>query len=110
MRWLHITSVSVLIGGVFYARVVIGELAAGFKRVAFWAIGAILVSGLYNVLTKSPIPPHYYVWFGMKMLLALHIFSVTILYRGNKPRALTGVVIIGAATMAVAAWLRWISQ
>ena len=110
MRWLHIASVAVLIGGVFYARVVIGELAAGFKPVAYGSIGAILISGLYNLLTKSPIPPHYYVWFGIKMLLALHIFSVTILYRGNKPRLLTGVVIIGAGAMLMAAWLRWISQ
>ena len=109
MRWLHIASVAVLLGGVFYARVVIGELAAGFKPVAYWAIGGILISGLYNFLTKSSIPPHYYVWFGVKMLLALHVFTVTILYRGNKPRALTGVFIIGGVAVAMAAYLRWIS-
>ena len=109
MRWLHIASVVALIGGVFYARVVIGDLASGFKPVAYWAIGAILISGLYNLLTKSSIPPHYYMWFGLKVLLALHVFAVTILYRGNKPRALTSVVIIGGGALALAVYLRWIS-
>ena|SRR6266446_10447555 len=109
MRWLHVASVAVLLGGVFYARVVIGEMAAAFKPVAYWAIGAILISGLYNFLAKSAIPPHYYVWLGIKILFALHVFTVTILYRGNKPRALTSVAIIGGAALALGVYLRLIS-
>jgi hypothetical protein len=109
MRWLHVASVAVLLGGVFYARVVIGEMAPGFKPLAYGSIGAILISGLYNFLTKSSIPAHYYVWLGIKILLALHVFTVTILYRGNKPRALTGVLIMGGAALALGTWLRWIS-
>src|SRR5437899_6078639 len=109
MRWLHIASVVVLIGGVFYARVAVGDRAMSFKPVAYTAIGGILISGLYNFLNKSPIPPHYHVWFGLKVLLALHVFAVTILYRGNKRRSLTGVVISGAGIVAISAYLRWIS-
>ena len=53
MRWLHIASVIVLLGGVFYARFAAREMAAGFKPMAYAAIGAILVSGTYNFLNKT---------------------------------------------------------
>ena len=53
MRWLHLASVIVLVGGIFYARVVVGDMARGFKPLAYVAIGAILVSGLYNFLSKG---------------------------------------------------------
>jgi hypothetical protein len=109
MRWLHIASVVVLIGGVFYARVAVGDLAMSFKPVAYTAIGGILLSGLYNFLNKSPIPPHYQLWFGIKVLLALHVFAVTILYRGGRRRSLTGVAVSGALILAISAYLRWIS-
>jgi hypothetical protein len=109
MRWLHIASVIVLLGGVFYARVVIGELAPSFKPVAYAVIGAILVSGLYNFLKKPAYPPHYHMWFGIKVLLALHVFAATAMYRQGKQRALTGIVISGALIVAISAVLRWIS-
>jgi hypothetical protein len=108
MRWLHIVSVIVLAGGLFYARVVAGDLAAGFKPLAYGAIGAILVSGVYNFLSKSSYPAHYQAWFGIKVLLALHVFAVTLLYKG-KLRSLTGAVITSAVIVAIAAYLRWMS-
>ena len=108
MRWLHFASIAVLLGGVFYARFAIGDLAKGFKPVAYAAIGGILISGTYNFLSKQSFPPHYHMWFGIKILLVLHIFAATILYRG-KTRALTGIVISGAIVIAISAWLRWLS-
>jgi hypothetical protein len=108
MRWVHIASVIVLLGGMFYARVVVGDLALGFKPVAYWAIGGILASGIYNFLSKNSIPPNYQVWLGIKVLLALHVFAVTILYRGKK-RSLTGVVISGGLILVISEYLRWIS-
>jgi hypothetical protein len=109
MRWLHITSVIVLLGSVFYARFVAGELAASFKPIGYAAIGGILVSGSYNFLSKPVYPPHYHMWFGIKILLALHVFAAVILYRKEKLRSLTGVVISGAAIVAISAYLRWLS-
>ena len=109
MRWLHLASVVVLLGGVFYARFVARELAAGFKPIAYTAIGGILVSGLYNFVSKPGYPPHYHMWFGVKVLLALHVFAAVILYRAGKLRTLTGVVISGAAIVAISAYLRWLS-
>ena len=108
MRWLHLASIAVLLGGVFYARFAVGDLAQGFKPVAYGAIGAILISGTYNFLSKQAFPPHYHMWFGIKILLALHIFAATILYRG-KTRALTGIVISGAIVIAISGWLRFLS-
>jgi len=108
MRWLHIVSVIVLLGGIFYARMVIGELAPGFKPLAYVAIGGILVSGIYNFLSKTGLSTNYQIWFGIKMLLALHVFATTILYRGKR-RLLTGIVIGGALIVAISGFLRWIS-
>jgi hypothetical protein len=110
MRWLHIASVVVLLGGVFYARVVSGDLAKNFKPIAFGAIGGLLLSGIYNFMNKPSFPPHYQMWFGIKMLLALHVFAAVILYREGKRRSLTGIVISGAVILFIAAYLRWISQ
>src|SRR5947209_7469813 len=109
MRWLHISSVVILLGGVFYARMVVGDIGKRFKPLAYAAIGGILVSGTYNFLSKSKFPPHYHAWFGVKILLALHVFAVMILYREGKTRSLTGVVISGALILAISAFLRWMS-
>jgi hypothetical protein len=108
MRWLHLASMAVLLGGVFYGRFAAGDLAMGFKPLAYAAIGGILISGTYNFLSKQAFPPHYHMWFGIKILLALHIFAATILYRG-KTRALTGILISGAIVLGISGWLRWIS-
>jgi len=109
MRWLHIASVVVLLGGVFYARVAAGEMLTSFKPVAYSAIGGILVSGLYNFLSKPHPQPHYHMWFGIKVLLALHVFTATILYRAGKTRTLTGIIITGSLILAISAYLRWMS-
>lgn len=109
MRWLHIASVVVLLGGVFYARAVVGDMAKSFKPLAYGAIGGILISGLYNFLSKTHYPPHYHAWFGIKVLLALHVFAATLLYREGKRRSLTGIVISGAMILLISAYLRWIS-
>ena len=108
MRWMHLASVIVLVGGIFYARAVVGDLAQGFKPVAYTAIGGILVSGIYNFVSKTAVSTNYQVWFGIKMLLVLHVFTTTIIYRG-KTRLLTGIVVAGALIVAISGYLKWIS-
>ncbi len=109
MRWLHLVSVIVLLGGVFHARVAASEMLSSFKPVAYTAIGGILISRLYNFLSKSVYPPPYHMWFGIKVLLVLPVFAATIVYRAGKPRALTGIVITGALIVAISGYLPWIS-
>lgn len=108
LRWLHIASMAVLLGGVFYAVAIAGDLAPGFKRVAYTAIGGILLSGIVNFLRRSSFPPHYHAWFGIKILLALHIFAAILMYRGKR-RALTGVLVSGSLVLVISAYLRFLS-
>jgi hypothetical protein len=109
MRFVHIASVIVLLGGIFYARFATGELSEKFKPVLWTAIGGILLSGIYNFANKPSYPPTYHMMFGIKMLLALHVFAAAILYRKGKERALTGIVISGAVIVAISSYLRYIS-
>lgn len=107
-RWLHFSGIIVLVGGIFYARVIAHDLLPGFKPWGYGAVGVILVSGLVNLLSKPSLPPHYYAWFGLKILLALHVFGVTVFYRG-KQRSLTGALITAALIVAISEVLRSIS-
>ena len=108
VRWLHISGGMVLVGGIFYAAVVAKDLLPAFKPWGYAAIGAILLSGIINILSKPPLPTHYYVWFGVKVLLALHVFGVVVTYRGKR-RALTGAAITSAAIVAISEGLRYMS-
>jgi hypothetical protein len=105
IRWLHLSSVIVLIGGITYARFYAAELSPRFKRLACWIIGAILFSGIYDFLRRHGASTHYQLWLAIKVLLALHIFAAVILYRG-KQRALTGAVLSAAAIVAISGYLR----
>lgn len=116
MRWLHISSVIVLIGGVVHSRF---GCAAQSEKYRGWFLGAILgvvVSGFYAFLHKTAFPPGYHMWFGIKMLLALHIFAVVFLLakgagdEAKRKRWRTGVVISGFATVLIAAILRSLGQ
>jgi len=106
MRWLHIASVIVLLGGIFYGWF-IGDWDLRFKQVAYAAIGGILVSGTYNFLSKTAYPAHYHMWFGIKVLLALDVIAAAVLYK--KGKSFTRTVIFGAAIVAISGYLRWIS-
>jgi len=115
LRWLHIVSVAVLLGGIFYARYFAKQLSPRFRG---WAIGAMLAlvaSGLYTFFTKSSFPGGYHALFGVKMLLVLHIFVVGLLITTpaakaeKRLRMMTGIVYSGVAVILISSWLRWIS-
>lgn len=115
LRWLHVVSVTILLGGIFYARFAAGGLAPRFRPWMWGTTAALLGSGLYNLLTKSDLPPTYHMVFGVKMLLVLHIFVVGLVLTvkpgddPKTPRLMTGVVWSGLAVLALSAYLRWIS-
>src|SRR5437660_1868943 len=91
MRWVHLTSMATLVGGMLYWRVVLapasealpadarealGDRAAGlFHPMVFAAIAGLLISGVYKFLTTPGHQPAYHIIFGIKMLLALHVFA-----------------------------------
>lgn len=109
MRWLHIASVIVLLGGVFYAWI-LGGMDLRFRPMVYAAIGGILASGTYNFLSKTSYPEHYHMWFGIKALLALDVLAAAALYRKGKEKGLARIVIFGAAIVAISGYLRWISR
>lgn len=122
MRWTHIISAVIALGGVMYARWVEGPGAqpdAAAARFRPWAIAAFvgsLGSGFYNFLTKSGYPPGYHMWFGIKFLLALHVLVVVLLLGlpGRTPekrrRLMTGAAVSGALVLAAGAYLRWLAS
>ncbi|HEU0140754.1 MAG: hypothetical protein KJZ78_07220 [Bryobacteraceae bacterium] len=131
MRWIHITSVVFVVGGMLYARLILlpamarlspqdrqsmtDRLAAYLSPWAWAAMAAIVGSGLYNFFTKAGYPPGYHMWFGIKILLALHVFAVLMLLTKSggderkRARWMTGVIISALIVIAISAWLRWIS-
>jgi uncharacterized membrane protein len=126
LRWLHITSAAVLVGGVVYARAAAvpaleqlpederagawTRLRSRFRPLVYIAIAGLLLSGLYNYLGHPGHTRYYEIWFGIKMLLAAHVFAASILMvrEGGEmlPRRLTSIIISGFFVILVAAYLR----
>jgi uncharacterized membrane protein len=128
MRWLHIASAVTLVGGMIFGRWVmiratgalapdaretfLDRAAAMYQPLAFTAMAALLVSGLYNIFTIPGHTPLYHALLGVKLLLAMHVFSVAILmgrpHNPRRPRMMAGAAISGLAIIAIAAYLRHI--
>jgi len=126
MRWLHITSVVTLIGGVLYARFALAPvlqslaaqqqetlgdaLAARYRSLLFLVIVLLTATGLYNMIVNINRGTLYQSLLGIKLLLVLHVFAVGILIvRPKNPkrtRQMTGLVISGLVIIAISAVLR----
>lgn len=115
LRWVHVSSAVILIGGLFYARFFAGGLSEKFRPWIFATIFLLIVSGLYNLLTKAAYPPGYHAGFGIKLLLVLHIFAAALLVSlrpadpARRARSMTGIVVSAFLVFLISAWLRWIS-
>jgi uncharacterized membrane protein len=137
-RFLHISSAILLLGGVFYARQVLvpvlnalpsGQVEAvaitsqsRFRTTLWTLLVLVVLSGLYNFTTYSG-PTHtstYQMWFGIKILLVLHVLATAILW-GTTPysgetsivkskRRLFSMVISGFIIVFISAYLRSLSQ
>ncbi len=130
LRWLHIISAVALLGGMIYSRFVVtpalstlvpelqqklsDSMARRYQGLLYTAIAALLVSGTYNLLRKTGLTPLYHALFGIKILLALHVFIVGFLAMqpGNQRRGrqITGIVISGTLIVAISAVLRKLSS
>ena len=126
MRWLHITSVVVLIGGVLYARLIVAPaaaslaaaeqevlgdaMAARFRALLYLAVLFLLASGVYNLFLNLGRGPLYQSLLGIKMLLVLHVFAVGFLIvkpkNPKRTRQLTGIMISGVIIIVISAVLR----
>ena len=126
MRWLHISSVVVSIGGILYARLVVvpsiaslpadqqetlgDAMAARYRGLLYLAMLFLLASGTYNIFMNLGRGPLYHALLGIKLLLVLHVFAVGFLIvkprNPKRTRMMTGVVISGVIIIAISAVLR----
>ena len=121
MRWLHISSMTALLGGMIYGRVVeaqakaagdglSGRAAAAYRPTMLLAVAGLIISGLYNYLTNPGHSPRYHMLFGIKVLLALHVFAIAFLVtqpvNPRRGRLMTGAAISGLIILAISAYLR----
>ena len=128
MRWLHYSSLTTLIGGILYGRLVMvpasavlaqdareaqaDRAAVAFRPFVLAAICGLVFSGVFNILTHPGHRPIYQVLLGVKLLLALHVFAVALLIaqagHPRRTRMMTGAAISGLAIIAIAAYLQHI--
>lgn len=128
MRWLHISSVAGLIGGMIYgwvvmtastgelapeARMALGERAAAlFRPIVATAIVCLMISGVYNILSYTGHTTRYHVLLGVKLLLVAHIFASAILIvqpnNRRRRRQMAGAAVSGLIVIAISAYLRTI--
>jgi len=126
MRWLHITSAVVVVGGVLYARFVIAPalatlaaqeqdtlgaaMAARYRSLLYLAVVLLAGTGLYNTVMNMGRGPLYQSLLGIKLLLVLHVFAVGLLVvkpkNPKRSRQMTGLVISGLVILAISAVLR----
>lgn len=128
MRWLHIASVATLIGGMIFGRFVMSAAAEGlspdsresfmdkaatlYRPLVFTAMGCLLISGTYNILTNLGHTPLYHMLLGIKFLLVMHVFAVAILivrpHNKRRARMMAGAAFSGLGIIAISAYLRHI--
>ena len=128
MRWLHISSAVLLVGGLLYGRMVLkatsealspdsaeklsDSAAALFRPRVILYVLLLLLSGVYNILVTPGHTTRYHVWLGIKLLLALHVFAAGFLATrpGNPRRArmMAGAGLSGLIVILIANYLKGI--
>lgn len=133
-RWLHILVAVVAVGGLIYARLIVTpslkilstherekvqtQLSARFRPIVIAVIAISTATGSYNLLgiLQEGVANTYHMAFGIKFLLALHIFGMLFLISAppsgssirdaKRSRLMTGAVISGLIVLALGAYLR----
>jgi uncharacterized membrane protein len=126
MRWLHLASAAILVGGMVFARLamtrslgslspetrdeVAGRAAVAYRPLAIAAVICLVLSGTYQFYSSSGHSLRHNILFGLKMALVLHVFSAAILIvQPRNPRRvgmMTGVAVSGTLIILISALLR----
>jgi len=84
--------------------------AVRFRPLVYSSIAALIVSGLYRIISTPGHSPRYHALLGVKLLLAAHVFAVSaLIVKKDSPRRtrlMTGAAISGFAIIAIASYLR----
>jgi len=126
MRWLHLTSMATLVGGMLFGRFVMissekmlapdaretfgARAATAYRPLVLAAVMGLIISGTYNLLTNPGHTVKYHILLGIKLLLVMHVFAVAFLVTKPKnprrARMMAGTVISGLIIIAISAYLR----
>src|SRR5439155_242942 len=134
LRWLHIASAVVLLGGFLLIALAVEPALRGkpewealseairrrYKRISHTAIGLLLITGFYNYLElavpkarAAGIAAEYNGVMGIKILLALAVIGISIallsplrLSQESRGRWLMVNAVLGLAVLAAGAFLR----
>lgn len=132
-RWMHVGTAIVLLGGSVFMRFVLMPAAkplpeadhdqlrqrilARWKRIVMIGIGLLLLTGFYNYVgVDRERSPQYHMLMGIKIVLALGVFFLASALTGrsaglaairqNSGRWLTVLIVLAAATVAIAGYLK----
>jgi hypothetical protein len=120
VRFLHIGSAVVLLGGIFYAwnlsksGKLSGNPADGFRPSMLISVLLLLATGLHQLMARmgGGVPKFYHMLFGIKFLLFLHIAAVSIILvkpqttPEKRSRLLTGLAFSGIGVLLLGTALR----
>jgi hypothetical protein len=122
-RSLHVVAAVLLVGGLAYARLALTSVdgdalrlsLARYRGLIIAAIVALVATGAYAIATGGGRSFNYHLLFGIKVLLALHVFAASLLgtrTRIDDParrlRGLTGILISGLAVVVLGVVLRYV--
>jgi uncharacterized membrane protein len=133
-RFLHILAAAWAVGSLVYTRYVLspsvqamaaeertrllGRLSERLRPLALSAIALLLITGLYNFyrIYQAGVAPGYHMMFGIKVLLALHVFAMlSVLSKppsadprldAKRSRLALGALISALMILALGAYLR----
>lgn len=135
MRFLHIGSAAGLVGGILYARLAalpalsalqiadraqaVKSAQTRFRGALFSFLGLLIISGIYNYVAGQPHGSQWQMWFGIKMLLVLHILATSILWATStyndaaaevkSKRRLAGMVVSGFLAILIANYMHYLT-
>jgi len=113
MRAIHILCGILLVGSAFHSWLSGTPIARGLKGAILAACAFIIISGGYNLMTKTVTPPGYHIWFGIKLLFVMHILAVHFMTAiqdmpdAKKVRMSKGIALSGSVVVVLSAILRW---
>src|SRR4051794_32726469 len=112
MRAVHLLCGILLVGPAFHSWLSGTPIARGLKGAILAACAFIIISGGYNLMTKTVTPPGYHMWFGIKILFVMHILAVHFMMAiqdmpdAKKVRMSKGIALSGTVVVVLSAILR----
>ena len=113
MRFIHMLCGILLLGPALYSWISETPISKKLKGPILAASLFVIISGGYNLMTKTVTPTGYHMWFGIKMLLVMHILVVHFLMAiqefpdAKKVRLAKGIAISGTVVVLLSSILRY---